>query len=149
VAIGAVAAAVIALGAGDLLRQPASSAADGTALVLGPSRPASGAAPVTSPPAHAPTAPAIAVIGDDIEASSVVKSLMGAGLHASVTATPTGGRLGPVSVPTILYRSAASAAASRVAAVLSSRLPGTTVAPMPLSTDSSSSVVVLLPATAQ
>jgi hypothetical protein len=60
------------------------------------------------------------------------------------------GTLGPVSVPTVLYGPTAGAAASAVAAVLETRLPETTLAPMPSSTRSSSSVVVLLPtATAQ
>jgi len=125
------------------VRQPPSSAADGTALVLGPSGSTAPASPRLRP--AAPSRPPITVVGDSAGASALVRSLLAAGLDAGVSA-PAAGTLGPVSVPTVLYRPAAGAAASAVAAVLSTRLPGTTLAHMPGSIDAASSVVVLLPA---
>ena len=86
------------------------------------------------------TAPTIAVVGDAAGASSLVRSLRAAGLHAALSDAPRAGTLGRVNVPTVLYRPAAGAAAvaARVAAVLSTRLPGTTVEPTLRSTDASS-----------
>jgi hypothetical protein len=138
---------VIAVGAADLLRQPTPGAADGTAVVLGPAGADSSAASAAAarPAPAAADGPPIAVIGDAASASSLVRSLAAAGLRAGVSAGAAG-KLGPVSVPTVLYGPTAGAAASAVAAVLETRMPETTLAPMPSSTGAGSAVVVLLPA---
>src|SRR5689334_7626378 len=102
-----------------MLHQPPTSAADGSALVLGPSTSGTPASPRPDAPgptgSTGSTVPSIAVVGDTTGAAALVRSLLAAGLHASVSTT-TAGTLGPVSVPTVLYRPAASAAASAVAA---------------------------------